>query len=73
MPTIAVKARLTPHAVTSRPCPECHGPLLLISVMPAKPGSLARLYQCLQCRHVEKVITNAKWLGWLNSELRPPN
>lgn len=69
----ALKQPVQPQPVTSRPCPECHGPLLLISLMPASVGCVARLYQCAQCRHIEKVTTNAKWLGWLNSELRPPH
>lgn len=60
------------HAVhpTSRPCSDCHGTLLLMSVGPTKGGSIGRLYQCAECARIEKVVTNKKWMGWLNSELR---
>lgn len=47
MPAIALKEKPSPQPATSRPCEECHGALLLISVMPAKVGQLSRLYQCM--------------------------
>lgn len=73
MPALAQARPLSAVPVTSRPCPECRGTLLLLSVLPDKPGRMARLYQCHGCAHIEKMVTDAKWLGWLNSELRPPH
>jgi hypothetical protein len=61
-----------PPVVMLRSCEDCGAPLLLVSTVRAPVGAMARLYGCSSCRHLEKVTTNAKWLGWINSELRPP-
>lgn len=72
MPSLASARPLSAVPVTSRPCPECRGTLLLLSVLPDKPRTMARLYQCHDCAHIEKVVTSSKWTGWLYSELQPP-
>ncbi len=73
MPAIAAPRRqISPNNVT-RACQDCGARLLLVDA-PASPiGTVARLYACESCRHVEHVTTYTGIMGWLMGELRAPS
>jgi hypothetical protein len=37
-------------------CPECTAPMLLVEVEPGAPGSESRIYECPNCKFLERSV-----------------
>jgi hypothetical protein len=64
-------------AIESPACPKCQASMILARIMPGRMNFDARIFECVKCGHVEKVLVatdpmHSDVLGWLLGELRSP-
>jgi hypothetical protein len=53
-------------------CPKCSGPMVLTHVNPSRIGFDMRVFQGVNCAHIDKVVTESHSMKWISSWLRPP-
>jgi hypothetical protein len=53
-------------------CPKCSGPMVLTRIKPSRIGFDMRVFQGVNCGHVDKVVTETDSMKWISSRLRPP-
>ena len=63
--------------IDARLCKICSAEMVLARITPARLGINARTFECLRCKHTEKVLEAAdpmqsNAIGWLFGELRRP-
>jgi hypothetical protein len=54
-------------AIRSHRCPACSGPMILTLVKPSGIGFEMRLFQGVNCDHVDRVIAETKSMSWASS------
>jgi len=59
-------------AVQRHICPDCLGPMVLTRIKPARIGFEMRTFQGVNCRHVDKLVTETDSMKWISSGLRAP-
>jgi hypothetical protein len=75
------KSRVTPTlfplSVLEHPrCPRCQLRMVVVAIEPAAAGRDFRTFECVRCEHTETIIVDdpikSQEVGWLTSELKPP-
>ena len=72
MPSLAVLFDPSRIAIQSHSCPKCSGPMVLTSIKPSRIGFERRLFEGVNCDHVDKMVTETKSMKWISSGLRAP-
>ena len=72
MPFLAVLFDPSLIAIPTHPCPECAGPMVLTHIKPSRLGFERRMFQGVNCHHVDKVVTATNAMKWMSSGLRAP-
>ena len=73
MSSLAVLFAASRIAVQSHTCPKCLGPMILTRIKPARIGFHMRMFQGVNCHHVDRLITETDSMKWRSSGLRAPN
>jgi hypothetical protein len=72
MPSLAA---LFPNRIAIQPhrCPKCSGPMALTYIKSARIGFERRIFQGVNCNHVDKVVSETPSMKWrMSSGLRSP-
>jgi hypothetical protein len=72
MPSLAVLFDPSHIAIQPHPCPKCSGPMALTSIKPSRLGFERRMFQGVNCDHVDNVVTETHSMKWMSSGLRAP-
>ena len=72
MPSLAVLFDPSRIAIQPHPCPKCSGPMVLTSIKPSHLGFERRMFQGVNCDHVDNVVTETHSMKWMSSGLRAP-
>jgi hypothetical protein len=72
MPSLAVLFDPSRIAIQPHPCPKCSGPMVLTSIKPSRLGFERRMFQGVNCDHVDNVVTETHSMKWMSSGLRAP-
>jgi hypothetical protein len=72
MPFLAVLFDPSRIAIQTHPCPKCSGPMALTSIKPSRLGFERRMFQGVNCDHVDNVVTETHSMKWMSSGLRAP-
>jgi hypothetical protein len=72
MPSLAVLFDPSRVAIQPHPCPNCSGPMVLTYIKSARIGYERRIFQGVNCDHVDKVDTETHSMKWMSSALRAP-
>jgi len=59
-------------AIQAHTCPKCLGPMVLTHIKPSRIGFEMRMFQGVNCDHVDKVVTETKSTKWRPSRLQAP-
>lgn len=54
-------------AIRSHCCPACSGPMILTLTKPSGIGSEMRVFQGVNCDHVDRIIAETKSMSWASS------
>jgi hypothetical protein len=73
MSSLAVLFDPSRIAIRPHPCPKCSGPMVLTYIKPSHIGYERRLFQGVNCDHVDKLVTKTHSMEWMSSGLRAPN
>jgi hypothetical protein len=72
MPSLAVLFDPSRIAILLHPCPKCLGPMVLTRIKPSRIGFEKRMFQGVNCDHVDRVVTETYSMKWMSSGLRSP-
>jgi hypothetical protein len=72
MSSVAVLFDASRIAIQAHTCPKCLGPMVLTRIKPSCIGFEMRVFQGVNCDHVDKVVTETKSTKWRSSGLRAP-
>jgi hypothetical protein len=72
MPSLAVLFDPSRIAIVSHTCPKCRGPMVLTHIKPSRIGFELRMFEGVNCDHVDKVATETYSMKWMSSRLRAP-
>jgi hypothetical protein len=72
MPSLTVLFGPSRIAILPHPCPKCLGPMVLTHIKPSRIGFEKRMFQGVNCDHVDKVVTETYSMKWMSSGLRAP-
>jgi hypothetical protein len=72
MPSLAVLFDPSRIAIEIHPCPKCSGPMVLTHIKPSRLGFERRMFQGVNCHHVDKVVTETNSMKWMSSGLQAP-
>jgi hypothetical protein len=72
MPSLAVLFDPSRIAIQPHLCPRCSAPMILTSIKPARLGFERRMFQGVNCNHLDKVVTETHSMQWMRSGLRAP-
>jgi hypothetical protein len=72
MPSLAVLFDPSRIAIQRHPCPRCSGPMVLTYIKPAGLGFERRMFQGVNCDHVDRVVIETHSMKWMSSALRAP-
>jgi hypothetical protein len=61
----ASRITIQPHT-----CPKCLGPMVLTRIKPSRIGFELRMFQGVNCDHVDKVVSESRSTKWMSSRLR---
>jgi ssDNA-binding Zn-finger/Zn-ribbon topoisomerase 1 len=73
MPSIPVLFDPSRIAIQPHPCPKCSGPMVLTFIKPSRIGFERRMFQGVNCDHVDKIVTETHSMKWMCSRLRAPH
>jgi predicted RNA-binding Zn-ribbon protein involved in translation (DUF1610 family) len=60
-PVVAAK-----YPITRRTCPNCGKDMMIIRIMPDRPGFQQRTFECVNCGNETVIMASSAWLGRLN-------
>jgi hypothetical protein len=72
MPSLAVLFDPSRIAIQPHLCPRCSGPMVLTCIKPSRLGFERRMFQGVNCDHVDKIVTVTHSIKWMSSGLRAP-
>jgi hypothetical protein len=72
MPSLAVLFDPSRIAIQPHPCPKCSGPMVLTYIKPSRLGFERRIFQGVNCDHVDNVVIETHSMKWMHSGLRAP-
>jgi len=72
MSSLAVLFDASRVAIQAHTCPKCLGPMVLTHIKPSRIGFEMRMFQGVNCDHVDKVVTETKSTKWRPSGLQAP-
>jgi hypothetical protein len=72
MPSLAVLFDPSRIAIRPHPCPKCSGPMVLAYIKPSRIGYERRMFEGVNCDHVDKMVTETHSMKWMSSALRAP-
>jgi len=70
MPSLTVLFDPSRIAILPHLCPQCFSPMVLTHIKSAQIGFEKRMFQGVNCDHVDKVITETDSMKWMCSGLR---
>jgi hypothetical protein len=72
MSSLAVLFDASRMAIQPHTCPKCLGPMVLTRIKPSRIGFELRVFQGVNCDHVDKVVGESRSTKWMSSGLRAP-
>ena len=72
MPSLAVLFDPSRIAIRPHPCPKCSGPMVLTYIKPSRIGYERRMFEGVNCDHVDEMVTETHSMKWMSSALRAP-
>jgi hypothetical protein len=72
MPSLAVLFDPSHIAIQPHLCPKCSGPMALTFIKPSRLGFERRMFQGVNCDHVDNVVIETHSMKWMSSWLRAP-
>jgi hypothetical protein len=77
MPETRYSPVVSTERIEGRHCLKCQALMVMARIAPARLGFVSQTFECVQCDHVEKVLSatdpgQSSILGWLLGGLKPP-
>jgi hypothetical protein len=69
MSSFAVLFDASRIAIQPHTCPECLGPMILAHIKSSRIGFELRMFQGVNCDHVDKVVSETHSMKWMSSGL----
>jgi hypothetical protein len=71
---LSLAVAFDPSRLVNQPhtCPKCLGPMFLTRIKPSRIGFELRVFQGVNCHHVDRVVTETYSMKWVSSGLRAP-
>jgi hypothetical protein len=72
MPSLAVLLDPGRIAILPHLCSRCSGPMVLTHIKPSRIGFERRMFQGVNCDHIDCFVIETSATKWILSGLRPP-